>query len=160
MDTDAYKLPHAATLFSKSTHQWIAESTSSAAAPMRPGAYVGEIREALHDLRRLRVSPRHELMYLSKIRFLKRQPLSTSCASPLSIPKRYLQSGGAGHCCVIECNGRGLHAILVSRFRLLAIVSEVRNRRRYGNSMRVCFRILWLYEKVEQLKICELDRRH
>jgi nicotinate phosphoribosyltransferase len=153
MDTDAYKLHMQQVVFEKYAPV-IVKYKFRCRTDENLAQYVGEIRKALHDLDGLGFTE-NELTYLSKIRFLN--PAFIDFLRQYRFdPKRYLSIRVEQGKLVIECNGPWLYAILFE-IPVLAIVSEVRNRRRYGNVDEGLFQDV-LYEKVEQLKL-ELDRR-
>jgi nicotinate phosphoribosyltransferase len=153
MDTDAYKLHMQQVVFEKYPQVIVAYEfrcrTDEDLAP-----YAGEIREAIYALESVAFSE-DQLRYLGKIPFLK--PAYVDFLRQFRFdPRRYVtvrvEEGGL----VIRAEGPWLYTILFE-IPVLAIVSEIRNRHRFGKVDDDLFREV-LFQKVEHLQ-SELDRR-
>lgn len=153
MDTDAYKLHMQQVVFEKYAaatvkYKFWCRSDENLAV------YADEIREAIYALEGLGFTE-DQLIYLSKIPFIK--PVFIDFLRQYRFdPKRYLSIRVEQGELVIESNGPWLYTILFE-IPVLAIVSEVRSRRRYADVDEDLIQGV-LYQKVEYLKK-ELVRR-
>lgn len=153
MDTDAYKLHMMQVVFEKYPSTIVKYRfkcrTEESLAP-----FAAEIREAINDLEGLGFTD-DQLAYLSKIPYLKEAFIDFLRHYHLD-PKRYLTVSVEDGQLAIESKGPWLYTILFE-IPVLAIVSEVRNRQRYGNVSDDHIQGV-LYRKVEYLKQ-EMARR-
>lgn len=153
MDTDAYKLHMQQVVFEKYPavmvkYRFRCRTDESLVE------YAADIREAIHDLEGLRFTE-DQLLYLSRIPFLK--PAFIDFLRQFRFdPKRYVTVRVEDGQLTIESEGPWLYTILFE-IPVLAIVSEVRNRCRYGDVREEVIQKT-LYEKVSYLQ-AELDRR-
>lgn len=153
MDTDAYKLHMQQVVFEKYPSV-IVKYKFQCRSDENLAVYAGEIREAIYALEGLAFTD-DQLVYLSKIPFLKTVFIDFLRQYRFD-PKRYLSIRVESGELVIESDGPWLYTILFE-IPVLAIVSEVRNRRRYGDVNEDLFQGV-LYQKVDHLKK-ELARR-
>ncbi len=153
MDTDAYKLHMMQVVFEKYSSV-IVKYRFKCRSDENLAQYAAEIREAINALEGVGFTE-DQLMYLSKIPFLK-QAFVDFLRQFRFDPRRYVSVRVEQGELVIEADGPWLYTILFE-IPVLAIVSEVRNRRRYGEVGEDQFQNA-LYDKVEHLK-SELIRR-
>jgi len=153
MDTDAYKLHMMQVVFEKYSSV-IVKYRFKCRTDEDLTPYVSEIRDAINELEGLGFTD-DQLMYLSKIPFLKEAFIDFLRQFRLD-PKRYLTVSVENGQLAIEAEGPWLYTIPFE-IPVLAIVSEVRNRRRYADAGEDRIQGV-LYDKVEHLK-SELDRR-
>ncbi|OEY67668.1 nicotinate phosphoribosyltransferase [Marinobacter sp. X15-166B] len=153
MDTDAYKLHMQQVVFEKYAsvlvkYKFRCRSDEGLAK------YVAEIRDAIFALEGLSFTPQ-QLTYLSEIPFLK--PAFIDFLRQFRFdPQRYLSIRVEQGQLVIDSEGPWLYTILFE-IPVLAIVSEVRNRHRYGEADEDQIQRV-LCQKVEHLQ-GELRRR-
>ncbi|WP_328189137.1 nicotinate phosphoribosyltransferase [Marinobacter sp. OP 3.4] len=153
MDTDAYKLHMQQVVFEKYAaihvkYEFRCRTDENLAA------FAGEIREGIYALEGVTFTD-DQLRYLSRIPFLK--PAYIDFLRQFRFdPRRYVTVRVENGELVIRAEGPWLYTILFE-IPVLAVVSEVRNRNRYGMVDEEVFREV-LYRKVAHLQ-SELERR-
>lgn len=156
LDTDAYKLHMHQVVFEKYPAVMV-KYKFHCRTDENLAEYAAEIREEIYSLERLRFTE-DQLRYLSRIPFLKVAFVDFLRQFRFD-PRRYLSVRVEQGELSIECEGPWLYTILFE-IPVLAIVSEVRNRRRYGNVREDVIQKT-LYDKVnylqEELKQRRLD---
>jgi len=154
LDSDAYKLHMQQVVFEKYS-SCIVRYKFKCRTDENLAEYAGEIREAIYALDGLGYTD-DQLMYLSNIPFLKPAFIDFLRQFKLD-PKRYITVRVVDGELEIESYGPWLFTIPFE-IPVLSIVSEVRNRKRYGTVNEEVLRET-LFNKVEYLK-SELDRRN
>lgn len=153
MDTDAYKLHMQQVVFEKYAaiqvkYEFRCRTDENLAE------FAGEIREGIYALEGVTFTD-DQLLYLSRIPFLK--PAYIDFLRQFRFdPRRYVTVRVEQGELVIRAEGPWLYTILFE-IPVLAIVSEIRNRYRYGMVNEEVFREV-LYRKVAHLQ-SELERR-
>jgi nicotinate phosphoribosyltransferase len=153
LDTDAYKLHMQQVVFEKYASKMV-RYEFRCRIDENLSEFAAEIREAINALEDVTFTE-DQLLYLVKIPFLKNAFVDFLRQFRLD-PKRYVTVRVEDSELVIFAEGPWLYTIPFE-IPILAIVSEVRNRNRYGMVNEEVFREV-LYKKVEHLK-SELDRR-
>lgn len=147
MDTDAYKLHMQQVVFEKyAAKEVVYEFNCRSDEDLSP--YAAEIREEINALETV-VFTEDQLTYLSKINFLKPAFIAFLRGFRFD-PRRYIDVSVKNDQLSITCRGPWLYTILFE-VPVLAIVSEVRNRNRFGEIGDDVFREV-LFNKVEKLK--------
>lgn len=153
MDTDAYKLHMQQVVFEKYAaihvkYEFRCRTDENLAE------FAAEIRDHIFALENVAFSD-DQLLYLTRIPFMK--PAYIDFLRQFRFdPRRYVMVRVENGELVIRAEGPWLYTILFE-IPILAIVSEVRNRHRYGMVNEEVFREV-LYRKVEHLQ-SELERR-